>query len=150
MLPFEIKAIVAADTWFLRRLVLRPHLPLEESRYPEDLTRKAIHMGVLVGGLIVGIASVYQEDETGMTDNNVWRLRGMAIAPEVRGQGYGRRLLVEISKKTVEQGGLRIWCNARVTAVDFYKQQGFATHGEPFNLADIGAHYIMKKTLTGS
>ncbi|RZK10679.1 MAG: GNAT family N-acetyltransferase [Flavobacterium sp.] len=36
-----------------------------------------------------------------------------------------------------------IWCNARTSAIDFYKKQGFETISEEFEISGVGPHYIM-------
>jgi predicted GNAT family N-acyltransferase len=147
MSQITIKLVTAADTWALRHRVLRPHLPVESARYPEDSTREAVHVAALEGEVVVGIASIYHEDEAGGTDAGAWRLRGMATAPEIRGSGVGGEVLEEVIAQMKARGATKIWCNARTSVAGFYERYGFAVFGEEYEMPGIGPHYLMKTFL---
>lgn len=147
MTDIQIKKVLASDTWALRHRVLRPHLPVESARYAADEALEAIHIAAFVDGVIVGIASVYQEAEAGLVDPKAWRLRGMATAPEVRGEGLGGRVLEQIIQLVQSRGGSRIWCNARTSVRGFYEKYAFVIIGDEFEMPGIGPHYFMIKNL---
>jgi predicted GNAT family N-acyltransferase len=140
-----IKLVGAEDVWALRHRVLRPHLPVESARYPEDASREALHVAAVVAGVVVGIASVYREDEAGGADANAWRLRGMATAPEARGTGLGGRVLEAVIEALEDRGVTKVWCNARTSVAGFYERYGFAVFGEEYEMPGIGPHYLMKR-----
>ena len=83
----------------------------------------------------------------GRSDAGVWRLRGMATTPEVRGQGFGRALLENCFAHIRARGGTLLWCNARVVALAFYEHLGFVAEGEEFEIVPIGPHYVMTRQL---
>jgi predicted GNAT family N-acyltransferase len=40
-----------------------------------------------------------------------------------------------------------LWCNARVKARKFYDRMGFSTTGAVFDVAGIGPHFLMHRTM---
>lgn len=76
-----------------------------------------------------------------------WLLRGMATAPEVSGQGIGKKILYTVVKYCQQSGGTVIWCKAREGALGFYEAAGFEIIGEAFELPDIGPHRAMRLKL---
>ena len=145
---YDIRSISAEETRSLRRAVLRPSQSPEESVYPGDDLASTLHLGAYLHDELVGVASVYREPPgTKEADANWWRLRGMAIKPELQGGGYGRALLEKCLVHVAAQGGTVMWCNARATAAGFYRSAGFETIGEVYELPGIGAHYMMQREL---
>jgi len=68
----------------------------------------------------------------------------MAVLPAFQKQGIGTSLLACAldELKSTESAAL-IWCNARASAVGFYQQAGFKTHGSCFEIPGIGPHFVM-------
>ncbi|HEX9122892.1 MAG TPA: GNAT family N-acetyltransferase [Actinomycetota bacterium] len=143
--PIEIGAVRE-----LRQRVLRPHQRAEELVYPGDDAPDSLHAGAFEGDELVGIATVIREAPPGTTDERAWRLRGMATLPEVRGKGYGAALLQRCLDHVGKHGGALVWCNARATAVEFYRRSGFEVRGEGFSLPVIGLHFFMLRSLDGT
>lgn len=148
--PITIRPIPASATRPLRHRVLRPHQTPAEMVYEGDDRPDTLHLGAFEGvsqpgqpAEPVGIVSLYRT--RGPVDGRVddWQLRGMAVAPKMRGLGIGGRLIRASIDAVHQRGGRRIWCNARITAEGFYSRLGFATHGEPFEIAGIGTHVVM-------
>ncbi len=73
----------------------------------------------------------------------LWRLRGMAVDPDHQGIGVGTALLARVRDFVDRSGGGLIWCNARVSAQDFYVAAGFVSIGEPWDEPGIGPHVRM-------
>lgn len=153
---FLIKPISSKATRPLRKKVLRPHQQLEELNFPGDDDPLTLHLGLYIHDNLVGIASIYSETMPGREGSCAWRLRGMAISPELQGQGYGSKLLnvciqhVRNSAKNTtslndadNEKSVIFWCTARVSAQQFYEQHGFQITGNMFELPDIGPHYYM-------
>lgn len=135
----------------LRRRVLRPDRPAEESVYPTDHDPLTGH-GVARDqqGSVVGVATVAVDPAPPLlvTDVEVphqWRLRGMATSDAVRGTGVGRRLLKLVTDHAKANGAELIWCNARLQAVGFYEHAGWVKVSELFDLPHIGPHYVMRE-----
>ena len=143
----DIHAISAEETRSLRRAVLRPDQPPEESIYPGDGAPDTLHLGARLNNETVGVASLFHEPPPGEDDKRAWRLRGMAIRPQSQRQGCGRALLKKCLDYVSEQGGKTLWCNARTTAADFYRAHGFESIGEEYELPGIGMHYMMRRCL---
>lgn len=141
-----IRSVPASQTRSLRQALLRADQSLAESRYPGDAAARTLHAGAFAEGELVGIASVYQDADG--DPPGIWRLRGMATEPAVRGEGYGRGLLQACLGHVARLDGSLVWCNARSHAVGFYARHGFATRGDEFALPGIGPHYRMERAVT--
>jgi len=152
--------ITAEQTWPLRGKVLRPHHPLLDSHFPNDLVPLAGHFGAIESGTekIVGVATIYPErlphlpqaklyvqslraDLSG--ESAVWRLRGMATEADLRSQGFGGGLLQACIAHVRKNGGKIIWANARTPALRFYERYGFKSLGEEYDMPGIGPHYLI-------
>ncbi len=138
-----IRRISAAETRPLRQAILRPHQPVEELAYPGDDAPETAHFGAFLDGKLIGIASVYHEPPHGETNQSAWRLRGMAVVPQLFRKGIGSLLLRACLNHAKQRGGTMMWFNARTPAVPFYQAHGFQIRGEEFTLPDIGPHYFM-------
>jgi GNAT superfamily N-acetyltransferase len=128
-------------TFGLRQQVLRPGRPAVEACFPGDRDRSSGHFAAYVDHRVVGVASVLAEAE--VAGPGVWRLRGMAVAPDHRGAGVGTALLERVRDFVRRSGDGLIWCNARVSAQDFYVAAGFVAVGEPWEEPGIGPHVRM-------
>lgn len=139
----QIRKISAAETYHLRQTVLRPGYPPENSRYPLDHDRHTEHFGAFLNDELVGVATVFPEQMPGQNFKNAWRLRGMAVAENLRGRGIGKKLLQVCLDSVKNQNGDALWCNGRTTALEFYRSVGFETVGAEFDVPESGAHYVM-------
>lgn len=120
----HIEQIRPELTWRLRREVLYPSEPLYAMKMEEDAN--GLHFGAFYDHELIGVVSLFQ---TG-TD---FQFRKFAIAPHMQYKGVGRALLQYIISFARLQGGNRLWCNARSTAVNFYQKAGFVTTGQTFS-----------------
>jgi ribosomal protein S18 acetylase RimI-like enzyme len=145
--PFVVRRVTAAETRPLRQRILRPHQRVEQLVFAHDDDVETLHAAAFVGEVIVGTATIHPEPMPGDPSRRAWRLRGMATAPEVRRQGCGAALVDACMVHAVTRGGEIVWCNARATAAPFYDALGFERHGEPFELPEIGPHYLMTKRI---
>ena len=130
----------------LRQAVLRPGLPREASIYNVDALPTTRHLVAVVDGdaRIVGCATIFPEPFEGRADAS--RLRGMAVAPEVRGAGVGRKILLAIDEMMRAHTPVPLlWCNARVTAIGFYQRCGWTVVSGEFDVPGIGLHVNMTR-----
>ena len=74
-----------------------------------------------------------------------WRVRGMAVAPDARGRGIGTTVLNALLQKADAADVERVWCNARLPAVNLYARAGFITISDEFEIPGIGPHYVMER-----
>jgi GNAT superfamily N-acetyltransferase len=145
-----IRAVTGAEVRPVRQRVLRPHQKESALVYSGDAAPETLHAGAFVDGELVGIASIFLEPpEYNVTHPAAWRLRGMATLPEHRGLGIGRELLTACLRHASAESGRLVWCNARVTAIGFYRRMGFEQLGSVFELPGIGPHVLMERPLQG-
>lgn len=144
---YHVLQITAEQARPLRHAVLRPHQTLAHCVYQGDEEAWSAHFGVVVEDEIVGVASIYNQNEEDIRDPFSWRLRGMATREDLRRRGYGLALIEACVRYATNQGGLRLWCNARTTAAGFYHRAGFQTLGEEFDLPGLGPHQVLERSL---
>jgi GNAT superfamily N-acetyltransferase len=144
----------------LRRAVLRPQFPAQQSEYPADDDPESAHVAIrwaapLVethtdspGAGVVAVGTVLRAPppwEPRRVDG--WRVRGMATRPDARGQGLGGLVLHTLLDHVAAHGGGLVWCNARVPALGLYGRAGFVARGEVFDMPGIGPHMCMWRTV---
>ncbi|MDP7009120.1 MAG: GNAT family N-acetyltransferase [Phycisphaerales bacterium] len=132
-----IEEVTAQDCYNLRESILRPGQPKENWTFEADDDPKTIHLAAKLNGTIVGIVSLLPEDNNEVF-NHPWRLRGMAVLEKYRGQGVGKKLLLELLNR-VDEG---IWCTARKHIAGFYSKNGFEIIGEEFTMNDMPHVYM--------
>lgn len=143
---YDIRAISAAETRPLRHQLLRPHHPPEKLVYPGDDDPESLHVGAFLEHRLVGIASISRQPFPFRAEPGSWQLRGMAIIPDLRRQGYGAALIRACLDHAAARGGAMLWCNGRSTAAPFYQALGFQIEGEEF-MAETGPHYVLWRYL---
>jgi predicted GNAT family N-acyltransferase len=140
--------VAPEETHALRHRILRPNQTLADCAYPSDHAPGSLHMGFYAGDQLVGVGSIFREDQEGRTDRPAWRVRGMAVAEAVRGQGAGARILQAL---IAHAAGLdvpgEVWCNGRANVEGFYTRFGFERLGDVFDVPPIGPHVLMVKQL---
>jgi predicted GNAT family N-acyltransferase len=149
MSTHDIRPITAAETRPLRHAILRPHQPPEALVYQGDDAPQTFHAGAFHEGRLVGIASVTPNPCPRAELPAPWQLRGMATVAELRGQGYGRAMILRCIEHIVANDGATLWCNGRVTAEGFYTGLGFQVISEEF-VTDTGPHYVFTRALRPS
>ena len=124
--PFSIVELTSAETHPLRAAVLRNDTPSRELALDGDDEPTTVHLGVRDGtGRLIGISTWLLRPPPGSERDGV-QLRGMATAPDVRGQGAGDALLdAGIARVRAAQPDAVLWARARDSAVGFYRRHGF-------------------------
>lgn len=133
----SIEQIRHEHTWKLRQRVLYPEQKLNEMKMDEDAD--GLHFAAFKDNFIVGVVSVFQRGDD-------FQFRKFAIDESVQGLGIGRQLLDYITDFTILNGGKRIWCNARVSAIGFYLKSGFTNTGQAFSRGGFD-YEILEKSL---
>ena len=144
----DVRLITAAETIPLRSAVLRPGRPLSAAQFPGDDLPTTKHFGVFGDGKLVGIASLFSAELLEKPGVAALQLRGMATAPEVRGTGFGKALVIACEAFTRESGLKLIWCNARTSAAGFYEKLGWKIISTEFEVPDVGPHYRMSRDIS--
>jgi ribosomal protein S18 acetylase RimI-like enzyme len=148
--PGLVQVISPEQTHALRHSVLRPNQGLADCAYSLDHAQSSFHVGYVVNDRVVGVGSLFQESPEGEMDPGAWRIRGMAVLPECRGQGIGgfilEALIAHARCDTIEG---EIWCNGRLAVKEFYERYGFRQVAEVFDLPPIGPHVVLSRSLAG-
>jgi predicted GNAT family N-acyltransferase len=136
----SIEQITPTLTWRLRRDVLYPGQKMFEMEMEED--KDGMHFGAFKDNQLVGVVSLFQKSTN-------FQFRKLAVDPTMQGTGIGNNLLAYITEYSQREGGSRIWCNARVSAIGFYLKAGFTQTGELFSRNGID-YEILEKKITPS
>ncbi len=146
MNEIEIKEISTASHEYQRLLQFRNRLlrlPLGLDLFKEDFgddTKDFIIVAVNKLQDIIGCVMLQP------LDDQVVKLRQMAIAEYLQGKGLGR-VMVSNAEETARENGYRsIVLHARITAKGFYEKMGYVPFGEVFTEVTI-PHIAMKKNL---
>ena len=138
-----VKFVPLELTLSLRSKILRNGLPIDDCIFPTDHTEGVFHLAYYVGETEVAtVATFYPQHLEGRSGMG-YQLRGMATDTPFFGKGYGAKLIKYAVDYIKTAKAKYIWCNARTSAVDFYKKQGFKVVSEEFEIAGVGPHYIM-------
>jgi len=120
----SIEQIRPELTWRLRRDVLYPGQKMFEMEMEED--GDGVHFGAFRDNQLVGVVSLFQSGDQ-------FQFRKLAVDPAAQHTGVGTALLSYITTYAGENGGTNLWCNARVSAIDFYLKAGFTKTGKLFS-----------------
>jgi GNAT superfamily N-acetyltransferase len=136
----------------LRHGVLRQGLPRDAAVFEGDESPATRHYAAFAGDVAVCCATLHA---VAWEAEPAWQLRGMATAPQYRGEGIGRELMA-LMESTLLRDAARdpeavprlLWCNARVPAAGFYQALGWRIVSDRFDIPTAGPHYRMLKRLT--
>ena len=142
----EVKQIDVQLTYPIRKAILRKGMSLSH-KMAGDEHIDSIHLGVYDGGRLNCVGSFIGVNSNLFLEKEQYQLRGMASAFEAQGKGYGKYLLSEAESILRKNNVKIIWCNARVTAVNFYKKMGYQVKGTEFNVPEVGKHFVMYKNI---
>ena len=143
----KIQNISSTDTFLVRHPVLRDGKPIESCVFDGDNLPSTKHFGLFIEEKLVGVVSVFKNNNAIFNIENQFQIRGMAVLPEFQKKGFGEDLVKHCEKYVKSLNGTLIWFNARENAVPFYEKLGYNKIGNPFSIADIGIHYLMKKEI---
>ena len=143
----EIKKITAFETIMVRHPVLRPGRPIESCHFDGDDLATTSHFGLFFEGHLVGIISSFEAKNNLFSEENQFQIRGMAVLEQFQKKGFGEALLNYCENEIRMTNGDLIWFNARETALGFYKKSKYEIIGDPFEIPDVGPHYVLFKKL---
>ena len=141
----EIKKISAPETYEIRKDILRENISLTE-KMDGDFDEETIHLGVFINKELGCVASFMQHNSNHFKGSQ-YRLRGMATHREHQHKGLGKKILDEAERVLLDKGVEVLWCNARVFALNFYKNCDYKVIGKEFDVHLVGPHYVMYKEL---
>jgi predicted GNAT family N-acyltransferase len=127
----------------LRSKMLRDGAPLEDCIFPTDKAEGIFHLAYYLGDTEVATVATFYPQHIEGREASGYQLRGMATDTPYFGKGYGA-LLIKYAVDYIKTAKAEyIWCNARTSAVDFYKKQGFEIISDEFEIPGVGPHYVM-------
>ena len=139
-LPIVVRRGDAAEVVEVRHRVLRSGRPRATAIFDGDEAPTTRHWVAVQADRVVGVVTVIRAPPPeGSAPHH--QLRGMAVLPELQGQGIGGQLLDAATAEVAD-----LWCNARLSVVPFYRDRGWQTVGEVFEIAAIGPHQRMTRT----
>lgn len=124
----------------LRQAVLRTPLGLKFTK--ENMVNDAneLHLAATDGNSILGILLLRP------LSDEVVKMRQVAVASNLQGQGIGKKMVAYSEELTKSMGFKQIELNARKVSLDFYLSQNYHQVGEQF--LEIGIpHFKMIKNL---
>ena len=129
----RVTTVPAEATHDLRRTVLRGGRPDAEVHFPEDDLPEAFHSAVLdAGGRVVAVATASPAPSGLRPGAAAWRVRGMAVEPELQGRGAGTLLLDAVVTRARAAGAEVLWADARDSALEFYRRRGWSVEGKGY------------------
>ena len=143
----KIKQITGLDTISIRHAVLRKGKPIEACPIPQDNLASTFHFGLFYQDKLVGVCTFVVDKSPYFKEQKQYRLRAMGVLEVFQGHHFGKHLLNFGVQFLKEKNVKRLWFNARVIAVNFYKNNGFDTIGNIFDIPNVGDHYVMHKKL---
>jgi GNAT superfamily N-acetyltransferase len=141
----EIKFIPSKETYLVRQPVLRAGKPIESCFFDGDDLETTVHFGLYYDEVLVGVVSIFENNNEIFSDKHQMQIRGMAVLEEFQNKKLGNFLINYVEEHAKSRNIPLIWFNARETAVAFYKKLNYQIIGTPFDITGIGKHYIMFK-----
>lgn len=125
----------------LRYDILRE--PLELDFNAKDITEEyeQIHLGAYDDEMKLVACLVLNPQ-----DDNVIKMRQVAVAENLQRKGIGQQLVIESEKLAKEKGFNHMMMHARETAVPFYIKLGYEKYGRRFTEVKV-PHFRMRKDL---
>ena len=142
-----IKEIPSKETYIVRQPVLRKGKPIESCIFEGDDLETTHHFGLFQNENLTGIISLFTQSNPIFAENLQGQIRGMAILENHQKKGFGEALVKHCEDYCRQNKVDLIWFNARTAAVGFYKRMNYEALGEPFEIKDVGEHYLMFKKI---
>ncbi|WP_405325534.1 GNAT family N-acetyltransferase [Leeuwenhoekiella sp. LLG6367-2.1] len=145
-MSYTIKEITAQETWAVRHPVLRADRPIATCAMDGDLNADTVHLGLFDSNNLIGVTSFMSNQNSQFTGIQ-YQLRGMGILESHQKKKLGG-LLIDAGEEKLKQLKVEVlWCNARIKALNFYLRKGFTISGLPFDIENVGVHYLLSKKL---
>ena len=147
----HLERLAAEQVQPLRTKILRPHFEEGElCEFPQDHHHDTAHYGLVDQDSAAQAAVTFIHNKCPeKPDVEAIQLRGMCVHEAMQRQGLGERLLEgALGQLAVGFPAAKIvWCNARLSAADFYEKMGFERIGEVFEVDEIDPHVVMWRKL---
>lgn len=106
------------------KVLFEPYHKVNKYSY-DSLDQKSFHLAALDGDKVVGYSR--------LTDfNGKGKITNVFVIPEYENLKIGHRMLKKHIIKAKENNLKKLYLNARISTLNFYKKAGFIENGEPF------------------
>lgn len=125
-------------------LAIRYKVFVEEQKVPSDLEIDEFEERSIYGVL-------YDSDQAVATvriyslGNSTYKVQRVAVLKDLRGQGLGKRLMLDVEKKAKEMNVAHLKLDSQNTAIPFYQKLGYKISSDEFLDAGILHHTMIKK-----
>ncbi len=138
--PIEYGSAGDLETLELRNRVMRIPLGLDIHKEDFSCERESAIIGAFDGGQLLGMGV--------MSHKGVHKVEYLCVDFDLQGSGIGGELLDRLEAMAAEQGGKKMYLDARVTAQPFYTRRGYETTSEVFIMECAPVpHVAMEKPL---
>ncbi len=144
---YSVKTISAKQAHDIRHPVLRKGKPREACMFAEDNMGTTLHIGLFANEQHIGTVTLIENLRPGFHETIQYQLRGMAVLEDFRSKGLGKLMVDEGERMLKERGAQRIWLNARIKALNFYRRLGYEICSKEFEVPIFGPHFQMTKLL---
>ena len=133
----SVVELALAETYGLRRRVLRAGTPSDNVTFPEDSRAGTFHLGVrALDGSPIATATFCLAATQWRPGASAVQLRGMAVDQGAQQHGLGRHVMLAAIERIRGEGAEVLWANARDTALGFYERLGMAVVGAGYLTTD--------------
>ncbi|MCL7745634.1 GNAT family N-acetyltransferase [Halalkalibacter sp. MEB205] len=132
-----IRKVDKQQVWELRHQVMWSDKPFDYIKLEDD--DLGFHFGLIRENKLISVVSLFINNEEA-------QFRKFATLQQEQGKGYGSALLDFVLKEAKIRGVKRIWCNARINKVDFYRKFGLQESKSNF-IKDGKSYVIMERYL---
>lgn len=125
-------------------LAIRYKVFVDEQKVPSDLEIDEFEEKSIYGVL-------YDSDQAVATvriyslNNKVYKVQRVAVLKQLRGQGLGKRLMLDVERKAKEMQVEHLKLDSQNTAIPFYQKLGYEISSDEFLDAGILHHTMIKK-----
>ena len=139
----QFKEITLNEIIKFREESLYYNLPKKLSKYKEDKFKNTHHYAIFKDDkLVSGLTLIKGNSEL---KEKVFQIRGMFTVKDELRNGFGSMLIKNILIKLKENRMTMIWCNSRISAINFYRENKFIEIGETFKIPLIGLHKKLQR-----
>jgi len=122
-----------------RKENLYKNLPKKLATYKEDNYKNTKHFGLFCDDFFVSGLTIIEQTKS-ISEIDSLQIRGMFTVKNKYNMGYGSTLINLLLKYLRKKKTGVIWCNSRMSAINFYKKNNFKEVGQTFEIKLIGKH----------
>ena len=140
----RVKLISASSTYIIRNKVLWPHKKIDDCNLLIDNLKSTYHFGSYLDHKLISVGTFLEEKNPNFESTLYqYRLRAMGTLNNFERLSGGKSIIKFALTFFKEKKIDLIWCDAREIAIPFYKNIGFNSIGDIYEIPIIGKHKLM-------